>query len=215
MKDTNQRTNRLSIAALFFVVIIILGFLTLRKPAFEFKVPIDQALEQVLSFEDEMTQEAATEIVTNKVGGYQFVDIRNPNEFAKGHIETAINISREDLFASENVVFFDRMSKDSVTVILYGYDQSEANGSWMILKQLGYQNVKILLGGYGYYSGATYDMFSESEIPQYLVEEPKFDFAALMEKLSNGSTVTKTENNSTEVVVPERKKKKSKVEGGC
>jgi len=215
MKDTNQRTNRLSIAALFFVVVIILGFLTLRKPTFEFKVPINQALEQVLSFEDEMTQEAATEIVTNNVGGYQFVDIRNPYEFAKGHIETAINISRKDLLASKNVAFFDQMSKDSVTVILYGYDQSEANGSWMMLKQLGYQNVKILLGGFGYYSGETYDMFSESEIPQYLVEEPKYDFAALMDKLSDGSSAIKSENNNTEVVIPERKKKKSKVEGGC
>lgn len=215
MKDTNQRTNRLSIAALFFVVIIILGFLTLRKPAFEFKVPIGQALEQVLSFEDEMTPEEATEIVSNEEPGYQFVDIRNPYEFAKGHIETAVNISSKDLLADDNVAFFDKMNKDSITVILYGYNQSEANGSWMMLKQLGYQNIKILLGGYGYYSGETYDMFSESEIPQYLVEEPKYDFAALMEKLSDGSVVVKPGNSNTEVVIPERKKKKSKVEGGC
>ncbi|PKP35790.1 MAG: hypothetical protein CVU00_00500 [Bacteroidetes bacterium HGW-Bacteroidetes-17] len=215
MKDTNQRTNRLSIAAIFFVLVIIIGFITLHKPEFEFKVPIDQALDQVLSFEDEMTPEKATDIVSNNMAGYQFVDVRNPYEFAKGHIETAINISSKELLASDNVALFDQMTKDSVRVILYGYNQSEANGSWMILKQLGYKNVKILLGGYEYYSGEKYNMFSESEIPQYMVEQPKYNFAALMEELSDGNSAIKPGNNHTEVIIPERKKKKSKVEGGC
>jgi len=85
----------------------------------------------------------------------------------------------------------------------------------MMLKQLGYKNVKILLGGYEYYSGEKYNMFSESEIPQYMVEQPKYNFAALMEELSDGNSAIKPGNNHTEVIIPERKKKKSKVEGGC
>ena len=54
----------------------------------------------------------------------------------------------------ENKEFFEGLQSDSITAVLYDYDQTEANGPWMILKQLGY-NVKILLGGYGYHSGET------------------------------------------------------------
>ena len=215
MKDTIQKTHRLSIAALLFVAIIIIGFITLRKPDFEFKVSIDQALEQVLSFEDELSPEEAEDLISNKTVAFQFVDLRNPYEFAKGHIENAINISGKNLLADESIAFFDQMKSDEVVVVVYGYDQSEANGSWMLLKQLGYSNVKILLGGYGYFSGETYDMFSESEIPQYLVEEPKLNFAEIMENLSDGTGAARKAEPKVEMVIPVRKRKNSKVEGGC
>lgn len=215
MKDTNQRTNRLTIAALFFVAIIIIGFVTLRKPDFEFKLNPEQTLEQVLSFEDEMTPEEAEDIIWDSKPGYQFVDLRNPYEFAKGHIENAVNIPGKSIFSDESMEFFNKMLHDSMIVVVYDYNQSMANGPWIVLKQLGFENVKILLGGYGYYSGETYDMFYESEIPQYLVEEPKFSFAEIMEELSSSEGIDQSGNAQTEVVIPVRKKKKSAVEGGC
>ncbi len=213
MKDTNQRTNRLSIAVFFFVLIIVIGFVTLSKPDFEYQITTAQMLEQVLSFDDEMSPEEAEEIIYDEVSGYIFVDLRNPYEYAKGHIENAINIPSVSLLNDENTAFFERLQKDSIIAVLYDYDQTEANGPWMLLKQLGY-DVKILLGGYGYHSGETYDMFSESELPQYLVEEPKVNFAELMETLSEGGNTIVNEVQA-EIVVPIRKKKKSVVEGGC
>ncbi len=215
MKDTNQKTNRLTIAALFFVAIIVIGFITLSKPDFEFELVPEQALEEVLSFEDEMTPEEAEEIIWNEEAGYQFVDLRNPNEFVKGHIDNAINIPCKSILNLENRNLFNQLKKDSVIVVIYDYDQSKANGPWMLLKQLGYDNVKILLGGYGYYSGETFDIFSESEIPQYLVEEPKYNFAEIMEKLSDGASLFQADDEQVEMVIPTRKKKKSVVEGGC
>ncbi len=213
MKDTNQRTNRLSIAVFFFVLIIVIGFVTLSKPEFEYQITTEQTLEQVLSFEDEMSPEEAEEIIWDEIGGYVFIDLRNPHEYAKGHIENAINIPSVSILSDENTEFFEGLQKDSITAVLYDYGQTEANGPWMLLKQLGY-NVKILLGGYGYHSGETYDIFSESDIPQYLVEEPKLNFAEIMETLSAGGNAIVNEVQA-EVVIPSRKKKKSVVEGGC
>ncbi len=213
MKDTNQRTNRLSFAVFFFILIIVIGFVTLGKPDLEFRLNTEQALEQILSYEDEMSPEEAEEIIWDEIGGYIFVDLRNPYEFAKGHIDNAINIPSVSILSEENKAFFDRTLKDSTTVVLYDYDQTEANGPWMLLMQMGY-NVKILLGGYGYYSGETYDMMSDSEIPQYLIEEPKFNFAEIMETLSAGGNSVVVDTQA-EVLIPTRKKKKSVVEGGC
>jgi rhodanese-related sulfurtransferase len=215
MKDTNQRTNRLSIAVFFFVIIIVIGFVTLSKPDFEYQISTDQALEYVLSYDDEMSPEEAEDIIWNQTAGYQFVDLRNPYEFIKGHVENSINIPSQGILTDENIAFFEQMSQDSLTVVLYAYDQTEANGPWMILKQLGYHNVKILMGGYGFYSGETYDIFSESEIPQYLVEEPKYNFAEIMENLSSGAVSMDSDDSQPEVVIPSRKKKKSVIEGGC
>jgi hypothetical protein len=51
------------------------------------------------------------------------------------------------------------------------------------------------------------------EIPEYLVEEPKYDFAAIIENagLDQGSTPS----DEPEVIIPTRRKKKTVVEGGC
>lgn len=214
MRDTNLRTNRLSIAVLFFVVILLIGFISLTRPDFEYRFTTAETLEQVLSFEDEMTPDEAMEIVFDEIPGYKFIDIRNPYEFVKGNIEGSINIPFQKFLAEENIEFFDDMLKDAVTLVIYGWDQTEANGPWMILKQLGYKNVKILMGGYGYYSGETFDMFYESEIPQYFVEEPQYNFLEIMKSFANGS-ISEEASANYETVLPVRKKKKSVVEGGC
>ncbi len=214
MKDTNLRTNRLLIAVLFFVAILLIGFITLSKPDFEYGLTTAETLQQILSYEDEMIPDEAMEIVSNETPGYTFIDIRNPYEFVKGNIEGSVNIPFQNFLADENVEFFNEMMNDSVILIVYGWDQTEANGPWMTLKQLGYTNVKILLGGYGFYSGETFDMYSESEIPQYFVEEAKYSYVEIMESFANGTVVDESSNN-LEVVIPVRKKKKSAVEGGC
>ncbi len=214
MKDTNLKTNRLSIAVLIFVSLLVIGFITMSKPEFEYKLTLEQSLEQILSLEDEMNPDELMEIIDSETKGYKVVDIRNPYEFVKGNIQGSKNIPYQNLFAKENIEFFDQMKKDSVTVVLCGYDQLEANGSWMLLQQLGYSNVKVLQGGYGYYSGETFDMFSESEIPQYFVEEPKYSFVEIMDKLTSGSII-EDEKVEYESIIPTRKKKETVIEGGC
>ena len=214
MRDTNLRTNRLLIAVLFFVAILLIGFITLSKPDFEYGFTATETLEQILSFEDEMIPDEAMEIAYDETAGYKFVDIRNPYEYVKGNIEGSINIPFQNFLADENVEFFDQMMQDSITLVVYGWDQTEANAPWMILKQLGYSNVKILLGGYGFYSGETFDMFYESEIPQYFVEEAKYNYVEIMESFANGSAIEQS-SDKYEMVIPVRKKKSSVVEGGC
>lgn len=214
MKDTNLRTNRLLIAVLFFVAILLIGFISISKPDFEYGFTTSETLEQILSYEDEMTPDEAMEIVYDETSGYKFVDIRNPYEFVKGSIEGSINIPFQNFLADENVEFFDDMKKDSITLVIYGWNQSEANSPWMILKQLGYTNVKILMGGYGFYSGETFDMYYESEIPQYFVEEAKYNYVEIMESFANGS-VAEEASSSYEMIIPKRKKKSTVVEGGC
>ena len=133
MKDTNLKTNRLSIAVLLFVVIIIFGLITITRPDFEYKISISEALEHVLSYEGEISPEEVEEIISNKNPAYQLVDLRNPLEFQKGHIEGSVNVPLQCCLEKDMIKYFKQLQKDSVTAILYGYDQSEANGPWMIM----------------------------------------------------------------------------------
>lgn len=73
------------------------------------------------------------------------------------------------------------MKKDSVTVILYGKDQLEAYRTWMLLRQLGFDNVIVLLGGYDYMADEDINYYDMHEIPLYLVEEPLINYAKFIE----------------------------------
>ena len=101
-----------------------------------------------------------------------------------------------------------------MTVVLYGQDQLEANGPWMILRQMGYENVKVLMGGYHYFTTGPLDFYDMPEIPKYLVEEPAYDFYGVMETLGSRQP-DEIISDQPEVVIPTRKKKESVVEGGC
>ena len=75
--------------------------------------------------------------------GWQLIDVREPREFATGHIKMAINRPFENL--ENNLV---QISKDK-DIILIDLNGSRAESAWNVLVKKGYdQNkVKVLDGG--------------------------------------------------------------------
>ncbi len=213
MKELS-RTRRLFIFTIIFALIIIVGLLTIKRPKLTYQINTDEALTEALSLMDEYFPEEIPMLVEYEDPAYQLIDIRNPYEFLKGHIETAINIPVYSIIDFENLEFFQELATDSVTIILYGHNQLEANAPWLLLKQLGYNNIKVLLGGYDYYVNGPVDFYDMPETPDYLVEEAKYDFADIIYQASLGQPEEETRTGQ-EVVVPTRRKKKSVVEGGC
>ncbi|MEA3477434.1 MAG: rhodanese-like domain-containing protein [Bacteroidota bacterium] len=208
------RTKRLFIFSILFAIIIIIGLLTMKRPHLTYQLSPEEALTETMSLMDEYFPEDIPMLVEYADPAFQLIDIRNPYEYLKGHIETAINIPVYNLLDNENLKFFKRMAADTVTIILYGKDQLEANSPWMLLKQMGYNNIKVLLGGYDYYVNGPLDFYDMPEIPEYLVEEAKYDFADIISQFNPGQSPIPSES-SREVVVPVRRKKKNVVEGGC
>ena len=150
MKELS-RTKRLFIFTVLFVLIIIIGLLTITRPKHTYQLNSAEALNEALSFMDEYFPEEIPMLVEYQDPAYQLIDIRSPDEFLIGHIETAINIPAYNLLDHQNLTFFNELAIDSVTIIFYGKNQLEANTPWLLLKQLGYNNIKVLLGGYNYY----------------------------------------------------------------
>lgn len=214
MKVKHPNLNFIAVVVIF-VLVIVIGLLTLNKPDLKYKLSLDETLGQLMLNEEEMHPRDLADILKTEDQDHVVIDLRNPYEFMKGHIAGAVNIPTNSLLDKENTKLFDNLSADSVTVVLYGKDQLEANGPWMILKQLGYNNIRILLGGYQYFTGMPLDARDMPETPEYLVEEPVYDYYGIMEELGSISVEDRHEAEQPEVIMPARKKKKSAVEGGC
>lgn len=211
-----KHPNRSFIAFVFtFILVIVIGLLTINRPDLKYKISSEETVEILINNEDEMFPEDLAGIVEWGDSGYVILDLRNPYEYIKGHIAGARNMPFNSLLDKASLELLDTYASDSLTVVLYGHDQLEANGPWMILKQMGYNNVKVLMGGYHYFTTGPLDMYDMPEIPAYMVEEPAYDFYGLMESLGSINIEDLQENTGTQVVIPTRKKKESVIEGGC
>jgi rhodanese-related sulfurtransferase len=70
--------------------------------------------------------------------GRMFIDVREPFEFAIGHVKGAINIPPSKLMAGAKKL--DGVPKDT-ELVLYCLSGSRSNASMQILKDIGYTNL--------------------------------------------------------------------------
>lgn len=88
-------------------------------------------------------------IGVRELSGKQLIDIRPANLFAQGHPENAINIPLRQLLEKESLNMLDKLTKDGRQAVLFGTDELQATAPWLLLQQLGYENVLLLKGGAG------------------------------------------------------------------
>ncbi|MEA1898066.1 MAG: rhodanese-like domain-containing protein [Bacteroidota bacterium] len=180
-----KNPRRLAFALILFSLVIVVGLITMSKPEYAYKNNSAQVLKSILNKEGELKPEKAKYYVEENNLSFVFVDIRNPYEYIKGHVANAINIPLTELLSKETLKTFDRYVRDKITIVIYANTQTEANGSWMLLKQLGYSDIKVLLGGYEYYSKELNENDKMSETPEFYVEIPKYDFAKIAKEASS------------------------------
>lgn len=67
-----------------------------------------------------------------------FIDVREPSEFARGHVTGAINMPPAEIMRGARAL--NDIPKDA-ELVLYCVSGSRSNASSNILKQLGYTNI--------------------------------------------------------------------------
>jgi rhodanese-related sulfurtransferase len=67
-----------------------------------------------------------------------FIDVREPFEFARGHVDGAINIPPADIMRGAKVL--DGVAKDT-ELVLYCLSGSRSNASMNYFRQLGFTNL--------------------------------------------------------------------------
>lgn len=211
-KDMKEllKTKRITIAVIAFLLVILIGFLTSKKPTNVYKLtPVEMASELPLIYQ--VTPEEAWEIMYDSSIAV-FVDARSTHDFEKSHFDNAISIPVPNLLDKVNTDQFDAWMSDSVMVVLYGNDELQVNSAWILMFEIGYSNTRVLMGGYDFTNRFYMDELAEGEV--FTVEDPAYDFAKVVSdaklKSKNPEQVVKPKK---QVVV--RKKVKKAAEGGC
>lgn len=84
----------------------------------------------------------------------QLIDVRTPQEFAKGHIPKAVNIDYKNADFKSQINILDT----SKPVLLYCHSGGRSAKSYKILKEKGFKEVYDLQGGFTAWSKAKKDI---------------------------------------------------------
>lgn len=204
---------RTLIALSLFIVLLIVGFLTMSRPDLTFNKNMEESLADLQNSEALFYPWQLESVINGQEKNVILIDIRDKFTFGQGNIPGSENISAHDLTLTENIERLEDLKEGNITVVLCGENQLQANGPWMLFRQMGLDNVKILLGGYNYYAQHK-DNLAESENDITLIKGyPNYDFAELAAK-----DESVTESNSAPEKQPVnvvRKQKTTVAAGGC
>jgi len=200
------KTQRISIAVLIIGLLLLIGLMVRKAPKTPFVMTATEMLESMPDYKHVSVTMAKN--MKGDTDNYIFVDLRSPYDFEVKHIDNAINIPTAFILDDKNKIEFDRYLKNNTTVVLYGQSERESISPWILLTEVGYSNIKVLLGGFDCYDG---------DITKCNTESVEYDYAKI--STSGG---TKSESNAVAApvkkkkkVVPVKKKVKREAEGGC
>lgn len=199
-----EKTKRISIASVLFILVILIGLITYKRPKYIYNVTPKIALKNSISknFLIVMNEIPAANTV--------IIDIRSPFEYEKGHLDNAINIHATEILKDENKIILDQLKSKNTTCILYGANPNEALAPYMVLQQLGYQNLRIATINISY----TQNKLVTTTIE---IEKSNVDINAFIEESLKKAMVKPkaTTPSPPKKVISVKKKKKSPTEGGC
>ena len=207
-----EKTKRISISAVLFLLVIIIALLTYKRPKFNFVISAEKTLEAIV---DQNQLLSMSDFQALETSAYLLVDVRNNYEFSKGHVDGAINIAISQFLEDQSLDLISNAHKSGKSVILYGENPDAANNAWMLLYQLGYSTIRVLSVNTAY----DQDHFS---VKSTAIEKPALDYAVTMEK-AKVRPVKKVKvmvdpapaPAPKKKVITKPKKKKTPPEGGC
>ena len=202
-----EKTKRISIAVTLFILVVLIGVLSFKRPKNLYYFNTAETLQQLAS------EDLFISLTDISNPDYVLVDVRKSYDFDRGHLENAVNISSSDILEESNINVFKELQTNNKTVVLYGKNPEEAIAPFMILYQLGYTNLKVL---------PIENSYNQNSLETKLVEVEKYDNDI---KTFIAESVKKATEISVQKVIPPpppprkvitlEKKKKAPAEGGC
>jgi rhodanese-related sulfurtransferase len=197
-----------------FVLVLIIGLVTFKRPEVKYVLSPSESLALLNDSSAIITPAQVAVLLKDSSGKTVFIDVRNSIEFGRGHLKNAVNVPVRELFSKQSRRIFHDLEKADQTAVLYGETEQQANGPWIMLRQTGYNNVKLFTGNYSQLDPSAADSLTKL-LPQ-LSETPLIDTAALKSVTPSASSSVKMENtvkSQKKAVAPVKKEASSG--GGC
>lgn len=205
------KTRRLKIVSSIFIAIIIIGFITLRTPDYNYTLTVEQTINGLSLTENAVNASEAFKLMASNNNKCLFLDVRNPHEFLTNHIENSINIPASEILKEENFNYFRKMDQENISIIIYGNDALQANGARMLLNQLGISNVKLLTVGFN-----TLLQLSKKNLPElHQIENQIFSDSAINPIVNPSLQVDPATSLNQQKISPVKRDKKPTTAGGC
>ncbi len=214
--DHELISNKLPALIILIIMLFIAGFIFMKNPHVRYRMTAQEMHEKAMTFQDVINPESLMDILyTKDTVLFRFIDLRSAHDYLNGHLPGAINIPVSKILEKE---YADIFNQDQYINILYADDQCGACGPWMILSQLGYNNNKVLQGGYNFAKNHLLSNFSPMS-GKARDEKAYYDFAKVMKDFNQTGTGSTTEIPATEhvapAIVPSGTPKKKAEGGGC
>jgi rhodanese-related sulfurtransferase len=142
MKELSK-TNRLTIVVSAFVLVILIGLITLRRPEVTYSLTPEECLTLLTDPAVTVSPEKADSLLRDPSGKTIAVDVRTSVAYDRGHMDGAANIPLRELFSRVSRSFFRNAAKSGKAVLLYGSTRQQANSAWMMLMQTGSKGLLV------------------------------------------------------------------------
>jgi len=135
----------------------------------------------------------------------RIIDVRTPDAFAKFALPASLNIPVGEFFGKEWITMF---SQRHVTKVLVAENENQEHAAYLLLRELGYENVAVLGGGMEAFNAliltppaaVPQNVRWDADVVQFR-ETARRDILAMVEKARSGGVTTV--------------KKTKKIAGGC
>ncbi len=208
-----NKKNIIVIAAIVVVVIAIA--LIGQKESSPYDMSDQESLDYVAALNEAYIFPKGVNPLKETTEGVIIVDLRDINLYSRQHLMGAINVPVEDVLKSEILDQMKQFSKDGRLIVFYGEEESSAAPVVYLLKQMGVNGARALVGGFSFWqAGGSADSL---KTVGFINEIPIGDYAKLM-TLRGGSDSTQqatTVVSKPKKVAPKPVAKKAAAEGGC
>jgi rhodanese-related sulfurtransferase len=205
----NTRTQGLVVITIAALIAFVIGFLTLGDDTADYEISVESALEALEQADNMVGLDQAQKMI-NSEDAYVLVDLRNQVEYNQGHLEGAVSVPFAELLTEESLAFF--LDQSAKHFILYGNAASQASNAWMMLRQVGLEQVKFIPG--------TYDVVANT-IAEVPLDMAAHNYKAIFEKVQKeelesiavGKVTNPRPQPKAKVIIPEKKPAKRRLEG--
>ncbi len=157
-------------------------------------------------------EEFADIVLLKDTANYQFIDVRSAHEFIGSHLPDAINIPLSKKFLCD--ANMKQLNQDKKILVLFGKNSSQSVATFLLLKQLGFKNMKVALGGCHYSKGYLMNNFG-MRTGAYNGETARYDYSKVVAETSGAGAAVASSSSASKPKRKAVKRKKKAVSGGC
>jgi rhodanese-related sulfurtransferase len=206
-----EKTKHISVAAVLTILAVVIALLSYKRPKYLYAEDTNKTLKKITTNDYFIALDEIDK--ANSV----LVDVRNGFDYNRGHIENAINIATAEILEDDNSDILKKAKDDNKTIVLYGNNTNETVLPFLLLSQLGYNNLKVLLVNLSYEQNKliAQNAVTEASAPDinaFIQESVKKSAEAMNQDYEASKSTTPS---TPKKVITIRKKKKTQVEGGC